>query len=62
MGRSSGENRGFVGIMGDSIDNIPGVKGIGPKGALELLQKFGNVENLLANVDAIEKKSHREKI
>ena len=33
-------------IMGDSIDNVPGVKGIGPKGALELVQKFGTVENL----------------
>ncbi len=49
-------------IMGDSIDNIPGVKGIGPKGALELIAGFGTVENLLANVDKIEKKSHREKI
>jgi DNA polymerase-1 len=49
-------------IMGDSIDNIPGVKGIGPKGAVELIQKFDTVENLLANVDRIEKKSHRQKI
>lgn len=52
----------LLSIMGDSIDNIPGVKGIGPKGALELIQKFGTVENLLANLDQIEKKSHREKI
>ncbi|MCI0613613.1 DNA polymerase I [bacterium] len=52
----------LLSIMGDSIDNIPGVKGIGPKGALELIQKFGTVENLLANVGAIDKKSHREKI
>ncbi len=49
-------------IMGDSIDNIPGVKGIGPKGALELIAKFGTIENLLANIDKIEKKTHREKI
>ena len=48
--------------MGDSIDSIPGVKGIGPKGALELIQKFGNVENLLENVETIEKKSHRQNI
>ena len=52
----------LLSIMGDSIDNIPGVKGIGPKGALELIQKFGTIENLLANVEQIEKKSHREKI
>lgn len=49
-------------IMGDSIDNIPGVKGIGPKGALELVQKFGTVEELLANLDRIDKKAHRAKI
>ncbi|MGH9857000.1 MAG: 5'-3' exonuclease H3TH domain-containing protein, partial [Acidobacteriota bacterium] len=49
-------------IMGDSIDNIPGVKGIGPKGALELIGKFGTVENLIANIDKIEKKAHRERI
>ncbi|PWT93971.1 MAG: DNA polymerase I [Acidobacteria bacterium] len=52
----------LLSIMGDSIDNIPGVKGIGPKGALELIQKFGTVENLIANLDQIEKKSHRQKI
>jgi DNA polymerase-1 len=52
----------LLAIMGDSIDNIPGVKGIGPKGALELIQKFGNVESLLQNLETIEKKSHRQKI
>ena len=48
--------------MGDSIDNIPGVKGIGPKGALELIQKFGTVESMMANLEKIEKKAHRQKI
>jgi len=52
----------ILSIMGDSIDNIPGVKGIGPKGALELVQKFGSVENMLANTDQIEKKAQRQKI
>jgi DNA polymerase-1 len=49
-------------IMGDSIDNIPGVKGIGPKGALELIAKYGTVDNILANLDKIEKKAHRERL
>ncbi len=52
----------LLSLMGDSIDNIPGVKGIGPKGAQELIQKFGTVENLLLNLDSVEKKSHKEKI
>ena len=52
----------ILSIMGDSIDNVPGVKGIGPKGALELVQKFETVENMLANVDQIEKKAQRQKI
>lgn len=52
----------LLSLMGDSIDNIPGVKGIGPKGAQDLIQTFGTVENLLANLDRVEKKSHREKI
>src|SRR4029079_13071159 len=49
-------------IMGDSIDNIPGVKGIGPKGALELIHKYGTVENILANLQNIEKKAHKERL
>ena len=52
----------LLAITGDSIDNIPGVKGIGPKGALELIQRFGNVEKLLENIESVEKKSHRQKI
>lgn len=52
----------LMSIMGDSIDNVPGVKGIGPKGALELITKFGSVERMLREIDKIEKKSHRQKI
>lgn len=44
------------GLMGDSSDNIPGVKGIGPKTALKLLSEFGTVENLILSADAIENK------
>lgn len=42
------------GLMGDSSDNIPGVKGVGPKTALKLLADFGTLENLILGADKIE--------
>lgn len=38
-------------LMGDSSDNIPGVAGVGPKTATELLMKFGNLDGVYANLD-----------
>lgn len=43
----------FLAIAGDSSDNIPGLKGFGPKTAVGLLQEYGTLENVLANVDNI---------
>jgi len=43
----------LLAIMGDSSDNIPGVKGFGPKTAVPLLLEFGSLENLLANSDKV---------
>jgi DNA polymerase-1 len=40
-------------LVGDSVDNVPGVPGIGIKTAAKLLQEFGTLENILANVDRI---------
>ncbi len=40
-------------IMGDSSDNVPGVHGIGEKGAVGLIREFGSVENLLSNLDRL---------
>jgi DNA polymerase-1 len=40
-------------LVGDSVDNVPGVAGIGVKTAAKLLQEFGTLENLLANVDKV---------
>lgn len=43
----------FKGLCGDSSDNLPGVKGIGPKTAALLLQKYENIENIYKNLDEI---------
>ncbi|MCA9348781.1 DNA polymerase I [Candidatus Saccharibacteria bacterium] len=48
-------------IMGDGSDNIPGVSGIGKKGAAELLQQFGTLENVYENLDLV-KESMRKKL
>jgi len=49
------------GLMGDTSDNYPGVRGIGEKTALKLVQEHGSVEGILANLDALSK-SVRTKI
>lgn len=43
----------FLGMMGDAIDNIPGLPGVGEKTAKKLLAEFGSMENLLANTDKL---------
>jgi DNA polymerase-1 len=43
----------WLALMGDAVDNIPGVPGVGPKTAAELLQQFGSVEQLLARLDEV---------
>ncbi len=48
--------RDILAIWGDSSDNIPGVMGIGEKGACKLVQQWGTVENILANVENIKGK------
>ncbi|MDQ2939738.1 MAG: DNA polymerase I, partial [Actinomycetota bacterium] len=43
----------LIGLKGDTSDNIPGVPGIGDKTAAQLLQEFGSLEDVLANVDKV---------
>jgi DNA polymerase-1 len=52
----------YKGLVGDPSDNIPGVKGIGPKGAANLLKEFGTVENLYENLDKVKAKGTRKKL
>jgi DNA polymerase-1 len=48
--------RDMLGLMGDAVDNIPGIPGIGQKTAVKLLKDFGTVEGLIANVDKLKGK------
>ncbi len=52
----------FLALVGDSSDDIPGVKGIGPKTAQPLIKEFGNLENIYDNLEHIEKKSVKTKL
>ncbi len=47
-------------LAGDSSDNIPGVPGIGDKGARDLIRQYGALETLLNRADTVQKKSYRE--
>jgi DNA polymerase-1 len=46
----------ILGLMGDAVDNIPGIPGVGEKTAIQLIKDFGSVENLLQNTDKLKGK------
>ena len=52
----------IMALMGDAIDNIPGVSGIGEKTAVELIRDFGELDNLLENADKVRKPKLRSSI
>jgi DNA polymerase I len=49
-------------LRGDSIDNIPGAPGIGDKGSVEIIRRFGSVEQALDRAAEVEKKTYRESL
>jgi DNA polymerase-1 len=52
----------LLGLMGDSIDNIPGAPGIGTKGAVQIIQQFGSIEAALAGWEQVKHKTYRESL
>ncbi|MQA91715.1 MAG: DNA polymerase I [Gemmatimonas sp.] len=50
----------YLGLIGDSSDNVPGVRGIGPKTAIQLIERFGSIEEILARTSEISAKRARE--
>src|SRR5256712_13647071 len=48
--------------MGDAIDNIPGAPGNGAKGAVQLIQQFGSIENALKHWEEVKHKTYRESL
>ena len=52
----------ILGLAGDQSDNIPGVPGIGPKNAQRLIEEFGSVEGVLANIDKVRNVKTRENL
>jgi DNA polymerase-1 len=50
----------YLALVGDPSDNIPGVRGIGPKTAVQLIERFGSLEDIFAHVDDIPQKRARE--
>jgi len=49
-------------LRGDSVDNIPGAPGIGDKGSVEIIRRFGSVEQALEHAAEVEKKTYRESL
>ncbi|MGA9773741.1 MAG: DNA polymerase I [Blastocatellia bacterium] len=52
----------LLGLWGDQSDNIPGAPGVGEKGAQQIINQFGSIENALAHADEITRKTYRESL
>jgi DNA polymerase I len=58
-GVEPGQVADWLALMGDAVDNIPGVPGVGPKTAASLLQEFGSVKNIFDRLDAVKSEKLR---
>jgi DNA polymerase-1 len=54
--------RDVLALMGDSVDNIPGVPGVGEKTAVQLIKRFGSLEELYRRLDEVERPALRQKL
>ncbi len=52
----------LLGLMGDSVDNIPGAPGIGAKGAVAVIKQFGSIDEALRRADEVKHKTYRESL
>jgi DNA polymerase-1 len=52
----------LLGLWGDTSDNIPGAPGVGEKGAKQIIQEYGTIENAIAHADEISRKTYRESL
>lgn len=60
LGIEPPQMKDYLSLIGDAIDNVAKIPGIGPKTAAELIQQFGDVETILARVDEVKKPKLRE--
>src|SRR5258706_1194983 len=52
----------LLGLMGDSVDNIPGAPGIGSKGAVQLIQTYGSIDSAIEHAEEVKHKTYRESL
>ena len=62
FGVTAGQVVDLLGLMGDSVDNIPGAPGIGAKGAVQIIQTYGSIENALEHWEEVKHKTYRESL
>ena len=60
--RNTDQVKDILGLMGDAVDNIPGIPGIGEKTAMKLVQQFGSLEGVIENADKLKGKQQENVI